>query len=75
MRGVALWPLGLQNAGDEQQPTARLDRQCIVWLEVLTTTAPESSGEAAVRRTRARCPYEAACRDRGRCFLPHHPRC
>jgi hypothetical protein len=75
MSGAALWPVGLPSGDGKAQPVSRLDRQCIIWLEVLSDAARDAEDDYVTRHNRARCPYEAACRERGSCFLPQRPRC
>jgi hypothetical protein len=75
MRGAASWQLALGSTEAATRAATDVARQCVVWLEVLAGDGSDTGGLPDDGRQRARCPYEAACRDRGRCFLPRRPGC
>lgn len=48
---------------------------CIVWLQLGGRPVSDCTGRTGHRPGRPICPYEGACTEHGRCFLPHRPRC
>jgi hypothetical protein len=50
-------------------------RGCVVWLQL--DGGPTAGGATDTFRDGRRrvCPYEGACTEQGRCYLPRRPRC
>lgn len=77
MKGAAMWDWGYEppGTGGRFSGLGKALHGCIVWLQV--DGGPSAGGVqgGAGHQSRRVCPYEGACTQRGRCFLPQRPRC
>ena len=48
---------------------------CVVWLQLDGGPSAGGRGDVQGKASRRVCPYEGACTEKGRCFLPRRPRC
>jgi hypothetical protein len=67
--------LSLSTGGITPSGLGKAIRGCVVWLQLdggPTASATPGAPGAGKRRV---CPYEGACTEHGRCYLPRRPRC